>query len=213
MNCPTDTIQLMHKYLDEEITSEEERELREHLAECEDCELHFHELKKSIALVQSTSHIHAPDDFTSKIMANLPKEKKSVRTNRWLKTHPLLTAAAVFLLLMTSSVFSLWNDNQELSVSKQPNLVIENNKVIVPEGEIVEGNVVVRNGDIFIEGEIQGDVTVINGKQYLASAGNVTGEIKEVNEMFEWMWFHIKKTVKDAVNVLNVSNGYQPYGK
>ncbi|MBD8069805.1 anti-sigma factor family protein [Bacillus sp. PS06] len=203
MNCPTDTIQLMHKYLDEEITHEEENTLRKHLDNCADCMKHFHELKKSIALVQSTSHIEAPSDFTMKIMENLPKEKKTVSFNRWFKNHPMLTAASLFILLMTGSVFSLWDNNQEFSVTKQPNLVIENNTVIVPEGEIVEGNVTVKNGSIVIEGEIQGDVTIINGEKYMASAGNVTGEIKEVNEMFDWLWFNMKNTVKEVVNVLD----------
>ncbi|MFC4322084.1 anti-sigma factor family protein [Litchfieldia salsa] len=203
MNCPIDTIQLMHKYLDEEITFEEEKQLRVHLDECKECSQHFHELKKSIALVQSTSHIEAPSDFTLKVMANLPKEKKTVSFNRWFKNHPVLTAASLFILLMTSSVFSLWNNDQNFSVTKQPNLVIENDKVIVPEGEVIEGNVTVKNGTIVIEGEIQGDLTIINGEKYLASAGAVTGEIKEVNELFDWLWFHMKNTVKDVVNVFD----------
>lgn len=52
-----------------------------------------------------------------------------------------------------------------------------------------------RNGDIRIEGEVQGDVTVINGEKYMASAGNVTGEIEEIDEAFGWMWFKLKKAV------------------
>ena len=34
-------------------------------------------MKKAVALVQSTSHIKAPDDFTARVMAQLPKEKKT----------------------------------------------------------------------------------------------------------------------------------------
>jgi anti-sigma factor RsiW len=201
MNCPTDAIQLMHKFLDEEITQEEEKTLRKHLDHCKDCTQHFHELKKSIALVQSTSHIEAPSDFTLKVMGSLPKEKKTVSFNRWFKHHPFLTAASLFVLLMTSSIFSLWNNDQEFSVTKHPNLVIENDTVIVPKGEIVEGDVTVKNGTIVIEGEIKGNLTIINGEKFRASAGNVTGDIKEVNELFDWLWFHMKNTVKDVVNV------------
>jgi anti-sigma factor RsiW len=54
-----------------------------------------------------------------------------------------------------------------------------------------------------IEGEIQGDVTVINGEQYLASAGHVTGQIEEVNEVFDWIWYHIKKTTQDVVQIFD----------
>ena len=52
----------------------------------------------------------------------------------------------------------------------------------------------VRNGKLKIEGEVDGNVTVINGEQYMASAGKVTGDIEEINEVFEWIWYHIKET-------------------
>ncbi len=203
MNCQDKTIQLMHKYLDEEITNEEEEKLREHIHDCEECNQHFHDLKKSIALVQSTSHIEAPEDFTLKVMQNLPKERKIVGFNRWFKHHPFLTAASLFLILMAGSLFAMWDDNREFSVSRQPNLVIENNTVIVPEGEVVTGDVVVRNGTLIIEGEIEGDVTIFNGEKYLASAGNVTGEIIEIDQMFEWLWYNIKEVSRDVVQFLD----------
>ncbi|MCH1627965.1 anti-sigma factor family protein [Ferdinandcohnia quinoae] len=203
MNCSEDIELLMHRYLDEDISVDEEKLLREHLHECESCNQHFHELKKTIALVQSTSHISAPSDFTMKVMANLPKEKRTVGFRRWFRSHPLLTAASLFLLLMGGSVFSLWNENEEFSVSNQSNLIIENNTVTVPEGEVVKGDVVVRNGKLIIEGQVEGNVTVINGEKYMASAGQVTGDIKEVNQMFEWLWYNIKKVSKDAVHIFD----------
>jgi anti-sigma factor RsiW len=104
---------------------------------------------------------------------------------------------------MMGSVFSTWNQEREFSVSKQKNLVVKNNTVIVPKGETVKGDVIVRNGTLEIEGEIQGDVTVINGEQYLASAGHVTGQIEEVNEVFDWIWYHIKKTTQDVVQIFD----------
>src|SRR5690606_2056416 len=91
----------------------------------------------------------------------------------------------------------------EFSVSKHPNLVIENNTVTVPEGEVVKGDVLVRNGTLRIEGKVDGDVTVINGERYLASAGEVSGDIKVVDEMFEWLWFHIKSISKDAIHLFD----------
>lgn len=203
MNCPNEIIEYMHDYLDEEITAENEKQLRLHLEMCEDCQRHFHELKKAIALVQSTSHVHAPSDFTAKVMAKLPKEKKKVGLQRWFRNHPVITAAALFLILMTGSLMSTWNENKQFSVSKNPNLVIENNTAIVPKGKVVHGDIVVKNGDIKIEGEVNGDVTLINGEKYLASAGQVTGEIREINEVFDWIWYHIKNTGKDVINIFS----------
>ncbi len=193
MDCPDKFIYYMHDFLDEDITPEEEQELREHLLSCQKCDLHFREMKKAVALVQSTSHIKAPDHFTMSVLSALPKEKKKVELVRWFKGHPLLSAASLFLLLMGASIFSTWNGEQNFSVSKQPNLIVENDTVIVPEGEVVEGDVIVTNGKLKIEGEVRGDVTVINGEQYLASAGKVTGQIREVNEVYEWIWYHIKE--------------------
>ena len=69
-------------------------------------------------------------------------------------------------------------------------------RLLVPEGEVVKGDVTVRNGKLIIEGEVDGNVTVINGERYMASAGKVTGEIEEINEVFEWIWYHIKRTRK-----------------
>lgn len=203
MKCNDEIVNLMHEYLDDEIDPQNEMILREHLKDCKDCETLFNEYKKTIAVVKGTSRMHAPSDFTAKVMASLPKEKKKVGMQRWLRNHPLIAAASLFLVLMMGSVFSTWNQEREFSVSKQENLVVQNDTVIVPEGEVVKGDVIVRNGTLKIEGEVQGDVTVINGEKYLASAGNVTGQIEEVNQIFDWIWYHMKKTGHDVIDIFN----------
>jgi anti-sigma factor RsiW len=201
MSCSSEFVQLLHKYLDHELSSDEEISVKGHLQTCEECYQHFHELEKAVALVQSTSHIEAPKDFTQAIMNSLPKEKRTVSLNRWFKGHPLLAAASLFVILMTGSLFSAWSEDQNFSVSRQSNLIVENSKVTVPKGEVVKGDVTVKNGTLMIEGTIEGDVTVINGDKYLASAGRVTGEIEEVDEMFEWLWYHMKSLSDDVVGV------------
>lgn len=201
--CPEQIIDLMHEYLDDEIDPDQEKILREHLQGCKECETIFNELKKTVAFVKSISHMQAPVNFTSTVLAQLPKEKKQVWMRRWLKNHPFLAAASLFVVLMISSVFSTWTQDREFSVSKQKNLIVNNNTVIVPKGEVVKGDVVVKNGTLKIEGEIQGDATVINGEKYLASAGHVTGQIEEVNEVFDWIWYHMKKAAKEAVSIFD----------
>ncbi|MBM4765407.1 anti-sigma factor [Bacillus sp. B15-48] len=208
MSCPEKYVAYMHDFLDGDITTEHEQELRDHLQNCSSCERHFKELDKTIAFVQGTSHIKAPDHFTANIMASLPKEKRKVEVQRWLKNHPLLSAVSLFLILMSASIISGWNQEQEFSYSKQPNLIVENDTVIVPEGEVVRGDIVVRNGKVQIEGEVQGDVTVINGEKYLAAAGKVTGEISEVNEIFEWIWYHMKEFSKNTMNIFKAEDSH-----
>ncbi|MBA2876272.1 anti-sigma-W factor RsiW [Thermaerobacillus caldiproteolyticus] len=199
MECPNHIIKLMHDYLDDDITPDDERELREHLQQCSACAHHFNSLKRTIAFIQHASHITPSSNFTANVMARLPKEKKMVRLGRWLKNHPFVTAASLFLALMVGSLFTTWNGEQQFSVSTRENVIIQDRTVIVPKGKVVEGDIVVRNGSIKIEGKVNGDVTVIHGEKYLASAGQVTGEIEEINQVFDWIWYNIKESVKDVM--------------
>jgi anti-sigma factor RsiW len=199
LKCPDEIVGYMHDYLDGEISPEHEKLLKKHLHECGECLSYFHEIERAVAFVQSTSRIKAPDHFTDRVINRLPKEKKIISVQRWIKHHPLLTASTLFLMLMGGSLFSIWNQNDQFSVTKQDNLRMENETVIVPAGEVVQGNIRVQNGDIRIEGEVQGDVTVINGQNYMAQAGHVTGNIYVIDEMFEWLWFNIKDAGKALV--------------
>ena len=199
--CPEKIVLYMQEYLDGDLSRESEQVLKEHLQKCLACQNHFQQLKRTISYVKSTAHIKASPNFTANVMSRLPKEKSGASVKRWLTHHPLLAAASLFLILMVGSVFNGWNDDQKFSVTKQQNLLVENNTVIVPEGQIVEGDIVVKNGDLRIEGEVHGNVTIINGKRYLASAGNVTGDIQVINEVFEWVWYKMKEGGKKLVNL------------
>ncbi|NPC90717.1 anti-sigma-W factor RsiW [Bacillus sp. WMMC1349] len=212
MSCPEHIVQLIHKYLDGDIPSEDESRLKKHIQSCEGCRKHLHEMEKSIALVQSTSHLTAPVNFTADVLANLPKEKRTVSINRWLKTHPFIVAAAIFILLMGGSFLSSWKSDQDFSVSNNSNLVVENNTVTVPEGKVVKGDVTVKNGKLIIKGKIDGDVTIVNGEQYTASAGQVTGQIHEINEAFDWIWYKVKSTGKTIFG-LDHSNDEEQSGQ
>lgn len=196
-------IAYMHEFLDEEISVEDEKELKKHLLQCADCQTHFHELEKSIALIKGIVNLKTSEDFTNKVMSKLPKEKRKIGVQRWFSQHPIFTAASLFLVFMMGSVVSTWNTEKDLSVTKQPNLIVQNDTVIVPEGEVVKGDVIVRNGTIRIEGQVDGNVTVINGKKYMAAAGEVTGEIRELDAFFEWVWYNMKKTAVEVVNLLD----------
>lgn len=206
MNCPEEIIVYMHEYLDDDLEPENERVLREHLGKCKDCQALFQEMNKTVALIQSTANVHAPENFTASVLAKLPKEKKKISFQRWMKQHPMVTAAAVFIVLMAGSLFSAWDSDRDFSTTNADQVVIDNETVIVPEGKVVKGDLVVKNGNIKIEGKVQGNVTVINGEvingeQYLASAGHVTGKIEEVDKAFDWIWYQIKKTAIDLFSL------------
>lgn len=195
--CPQYIIDYMHDYLDGDISREHERELKQHLQSCSDCKQHMHELSDVVAFVKSASHIEAPNDFEASVMSRLPKPKHRAGIQRWLRRHPMLTAAATFCVLMSASLWGSYSNDQQFSVTKQPNLVVEGQTVIVPEGEVVKGDIVVTNGDILVKGEVEGDITVVNGK-YMASSAVVTGQIEEIDQAFEWLWYKIKSMAKDV---------------
>lgn len=201
MSCNKEIIQLMHQYLDGDISEEKEQELRSHLRSCEACQEHFKELKRTVALITANVDIQPSFDFTNKVMAQLPKEKKRTSIQRWFRVHPLLTAAAIFFILMSSSIFTMWNQDHQLSYPKGMNLVVENDTVIVPEGVVIEDDLEVKNGNIKIEGKVIGDVIIINGDKLKASAGDVAGEIKEVDRVFGWLWYEIKEMAELVFNL------------
>ncbi|MER2078295.1 zf-HC2 domain-containing protein [Psychrobacillus psychrotolerans] len=198
--CPERIVHFMHEYLDGEISREHELELKSHLQSCEACQAHMHELSDVVAFVKGAAHIEAPNDFNHSVIARLPKEKSSAGVSKWLRRHPVLAAAAMFLLLMSSALFTNFNDEQQFSFTKQENVLVEGETVIIPEGQVVKGDLVVRNGDVQIDGELDGNLTIINGTAYMASSANVTGTSEEINEVFDWLWFHIKDGAKNVVS-------------
>lgn len=198
-NCPNEVVQYMHEYLDGEIAPEQEQVLNEHLATCEECQMLFDELSEAVALLELADPMQAPVGFAEGVMTRLPQstqQKKKTGVNRWLRKHPMLSAAALFLFLMSAALFSSYNTNEQFSVTMQPNLVIEGDTVVVPAGEVIKGDLVVKNGDLRIEGQVDGNVTVIRGEKYMASTAVVTGNIEEIDELFDWLWYKMKTAFK-----------------
>ena len=202
--CSEQIVHYMHAYLDGDINLDDEQKLMKHLKECPACDDLMASMSDITTLLESAAPIQAPEGFVNEVMKRLPKEKSQVGMQRWLRGHPLIAAAALFFILMSVSIFSNYGNDQQFSVTKQPNLIIEGETVLVPEDEIVKGDVVVKNGKLRVEGEVDGNITVINGSKYMASTAVVTGNIEEIDKAFDWLWYKIKKTVKDILPSSNL---------
>lgn len=198
--CPEHFVHLMHEYLDGEISREHELELKSHLQTCKECQAHMHELSDVVAFVKGAARVEEPTNFTNSVMARLPKEKSHAGVSRWFRHHPIITAAALFILFMSSALFSNFNEEQQFSFTKQENVVVEGETVIIPEGQVVKGDLVVRNGDVRIDGELDGNLTIINGSKYMASTAVITGKTEEIDKVFDWLWFKIKDSTKEVVS-------------
>ncbi|MER2108314.1 MAG: zf-HC2 domain-containing protein [Solibacillus sp.] len=189
--CSAQFVEYMHEYLDGDISREHEQNLKKHLQACSGCQQHMHELSDTVAFIKGAAHISAPPSFEAQVMLRLPKRKSTAGVQRWFRHHPMLVAVAVFCLLMSATLFGSYQNDNQFSVTKQPNLVVDGQLVIVPAGEVVKGDIIVKNGDIKVEGEVDGNITVING-QYMASTAVVTGQVEEIDEAFEWLWYKMK---------------------
>lgn len=116
--------------------------------------------------------------------------------NRWFINYLIFSVVVVFVLLMFGIVFLVWEMDEDFFVLKQLNLVIYDKIVVVLKGEIVKGDIIVRNGDIKIEGKVDGNVIVIYGDKYLVFVGEVIGNIEELDKIFDWVWYNVKIYVK-----------------
>lgn len=200
MDCKDEAVKLMHDYLDSDLAKDDEVELRRHLEICAMCQKHFHELSRTITLIQSENKAPAPANFTAQVTDNLPTEKSHIKYTRWFKSHPWLTAVAIFFLFLIGGVFSLWNQDNELVVSKQDNLVVRGDTVVVPKGVTVSGDVLVKNGNLKVDGQIDGNVTLINGNN-LSTTGVVNGDWKHITKMFGWAWYKLQTLFEDIFSL------------
>lgn len=194
MKCP-EAIKLMHAYLDDDIDEYSHHELLLHIKTCQACKLHFNELKMTDNLLKQLPQKRSSNDCIEKVLQQIPNKSKEFRVKKWLKRYPYVVAASIFLFLFSVSMASYMapnNDQFRIVSGDRTNLVINGNEVIVPEGQEILGDLVIENGNLKIKGEVKGNVTVINGEILMASASQVDGHTKQVDQIFEKLWYQIK---------------------
>jgi anti-sigma factor RsiW len=196
MNCK-EALPLIHDYLDGDLLEPEARKLKGHLIECAACSTLFKELERTDAMVRSLPPTGAPDDLTERIMGRLPLVKKQNPWTAWIRKHPAASVAAVFFAIMLGSFLSMWNQDTELMVkgTDLQDVVIQGDTVIVPEGHTVNGNLVVQRGKLQVQGDVKGNLVVIDGTLNLASTAHISGQVTQVDEAVSWVWYKINELV------------------
>ncbi|WP_138755494.1 zf-HC2 domain-containing protein [Paenibacillus sinopodophylli] len=205
MNCNV-AIVWMHDYLDGELPREDIVTLKSHLLSCPACRSRFDQLQKTDAAAFQTLEALKPaaefdkkasEQLTQRIMQQLPKKQKQRnRVVRFIYKYPGVTAAAVFALVMLGSFFTMWEEDNKLIVAGEDlqQVIIEGNTVIVPEGAHLTGNLTVENGTAEVKGEVDGNVTVIDGSLNLASTGHIAGQSKQIDQALDWFWYKVTQT-------------------
>jgi anti-sigma factor RsiW len=187
-------ISSIHDYLDDEIQGEALLRLKGHLQVCPKCNLRLRQLEKADAFFRILSRPCVPEGLTERVVQSVAPHKKRTSWFRWVKLHPAVSIALVFLFLIISSVMSLWNQETDLMLKGKDleHIVIEGDKVTVPEGRTVQGNLIVENGRIQVDGHITGNLVVIDGAIMSGSYANVTGNITSVDRVLDWVRYKVK---------------------
>lgn len=190
-----EALPLMHEYLDGELEDDRAIALKRHLLTCANCKKALRQLETTEALVKSLPAAKAPDYLKDRIMQALPPIKRERNWTEWFRRHPAVSVAVVFVMVMLGSFVSLWNEDRELLVkgSDLEQVVIKGDTVYVPAGHKVAGNLMVKSGKLQVDGEINGNLVVIDGSVNLASTAHISGHITKIDEAFEWMWFKINE--------------------
>lgn len=193
MECKV-AVAWMHEYLDGELGRENAEGLRKHISECAACRARFDALAKMEALVKTTPAVPTPDGLGSRILASVPRQRRPAAWTGWVRRHPGMSAAALFLVVMLSSFVAMWNQDRQLTVSGPDldNVVIEGSTVIVPEGKEISGDLTVTNGSAQVLGEVKGNLTVIDGNVTLASTAHIAGHVEEIDRAIDWAWYKVR---------------------
>lgn len=194
MECKK-AVSMMHDYLDDDLPEQQQRELKEHLLSCSECRVKFKELEQTDMMLFSLMHQGpAPtEQLVSKIMEQVPKPRREQRFLAWIKRHPALTAASLFIVVMLMSSVTFWKDDRQLVVrgTDLDQVVIQGKTVIVPDGKIISGDLTVENGQTEVYGEVLGNVTVIDGELFQASTAHISGQVKSIDQAMDWLWYKV----------------------
>jgi anti-sigma factor RsiW len=203
MNCNV-AIVWMHDYIDGELPREDAVVLKEHLLSCPGCRNRFEQLEKTEALLASAlaepkEPMLAPETsaaLTERILKQIPAPARHRDWTGWIRRHPALTAAAVFILVMLASFTPVMNNGSELIVrgNDLKQVVIDGHTVIVPEGADLKGSLTVENGIADVRGNVQGSVTVVDGSLLTASTAHIAGQTRMIDQLLDRFWYKVTQT-------------------
>lgn len=199
MSCQEKSEELLHRYLDEDMSVAERTDFEAHLAACEHCLTHFTELGSAIQSLEGADWHKAPAGFTESVLAKLDHVAPPRRNWRVPIMKYSGIAAAVLLVFGLGASFAT-PEEFALQANHTDGLIVTDGKVIVPEGSEYNGDLVIQNGDIEVRGKVNGNVTALNGQVHLARAvgADVSGEVAEVDQALEKVGYYLKELWREV---------------
>lgn len=196
MNCQ-EAIAFMHEHLDRDLKAESSKKLMDHLQTCSSCKQLFSQLERTEALLRVPQHCTSPPGMKERIMSRLPEPRSKRRSFMWIKRHPFVVLAMAACFIFGMNFVSIFYVDKDMVVQGSlDQLVIVGDTVVVPDGVTVHGNLKVERGKLQIDGNVEGNVTVINGSYNLASSAYISGHITVVDAALDWIWYKLKNMFK-----------------
>lgn len=163
-------------------------ELERHLQVCLGCRQYRVELASLEEVLKDCSEMKAPQGFTEALMERLPKNrKKAIPYYSYLSPRiRAIGATAALVLLLGSPLYVLVESPRPIVESSdlQAQFTINDSTIIVPEGDVISGDIRVYHGHLQISGTINGSVHLVSSRYTLESSGKVIGNIDIIN----WSW-------------------------
>jgi len=189
----------MHRYLDEEMPVEERQEFEAHVASCAPCRERLQELGSGVSLLLHAEWVKAPHHFTETLMAHL-QEMDPPKRNWRIPAVKFTGIAAAVLLVFSTGMMMATPEQFALQANDRSGLIVQDGKVIVPEGTQYNGDLLIQNGDVEVRGKVNGNVTAYNGKVLRMAGADISGETEEVDEALEKLAYYGKRLWDDITH-------------
>lgn len=192
MHC-SEAIAVMHEYFDGDTDVKSASALKAHLVTCSSCRQLFKQLESTEALLKIPQQKTAPAGLKESIMHSIPQTKIRRQWRQILMSHPIAAAAcAILLIVVVQYISRVYSDQDMVVQGALDQLFITGDTLVVPEGVTVYGNLKVKRGKIQIDGNVEGNVTVINGSYNLASTAYISGRVTIIDAAMDWVWYRIR---------------------
>src|SRR5690606_29938050 len=94
---------------------------------------------------------------------------------------------------MVGSFLSLWNQGTQLAVRGDDldGIIVEEGSVVIPSNAKMRGKLEVENGTGRVDGDVESNVIVIDGKVALASTAHGSGRVTKVDQALDYVWYKL----------------------